>query len=107
MFENAQGKLRSFFIVSYVLLLDLTVRTIEPQVRKETCKELIYSFNRGKALNCLYIKRWYKINEKKESKGMKGLKKMVAAVLEENNRNVMVVVAVKGKENCFVIDEIM
>ena len=29
---------------------------------------------------------------------MKDLKKVVAAVKEENNRNVMVVVAVKGKE---------
>ena len=29
---------------------------------------------------------------------MKDLKKVVTAVKEENNRNVMVVVAVKGKE---------
>ena len=29
---------------------------------------------------------------------MKDLKKVVAAVVEENNRNVMVVVGVKGKE---------
>ena len=48
-------------------------------------------------MNCQYIKRWHKINDKK-NKGMKDLKKVVAAVVEENNRNVMVVVAVKGKE---------
>ena len=34
----------------------------------------------------------------KKNKGMKDFKKVVAAVVEENNRNVMVVVAVKGKE---------
>ena len=91
LFENTQGKLRIFFIISYVFLLDLTVRTIEPPVRKETWKELIHSFNRGKALNCPYIKRGHKINDKKnkqKNKGMKDLKKVVAAV----------VVAVKGKE---------
>ena len=48
-------------------------------------------------MNCQYIKRGYKINDKK-NEGMKDLKKVVAAVKEENNRNVMVVVAVKGKE---------
>ena len=65
------GKLRIFFIMSYVFLLDFTVRTIEPPVRKETWKELINSFNRGKALNCPYIKRGHKINDKKTNKKTK------------------------------------
>ena len=67
LFENTQAwQLRIFFIISYVFLLDLTVRTIEPPVRKETWKELINSFNRRKALNCPYIKRRYKINDKRK-----------------------------------------
>ena len=102
-------KLRIFLIISYVFLLDLTVRTIEPPMRKETWKELFRSLsNRGQALNCPCVKREYKINDKRKQRNERFKKggggrwwrenNRNVMLVEENDTNVMVVVALAGKQ---------